>query len=138
MASSVIEPAHSGDEIDSKLNRIQNGADRLNFWAGVLGLSIARRAIELHKGAIRAKNADPGLEIELELPVTQTSEASHRSFVQLPRRRSASRTLLNLSFDPTRERRHGAANYTRVPWGRLLPLLSRSRSTDHALAARDL
>jgi signal transduction histidine kinase len=71
MASSVIEPAHSGDEIDSKLNRIQNGADRLNFWAGVLGLSIARRAIELHKGAIRAKNADPGLEIELELPVTQ-------------------------------------------------------------------
>jgi len=26
-----------------------------------LGLSIARRAIELHKGAIRARNAQPGL-----------------------------------------------------------------------------
>jgi two-component system sensor histidine kinase CpxA len=34
-----------------------------------LGLSIARRAIELHKGGIRARNAQPGLEVEIELPV---------------------------------------------------------------------
>lgn len=33
-----------------------------------LGLSIARRAMELHKGAIVARNAQPGLEVTLSLP----------------------------------------------------------------------
>ncbi len=45
------------------------GADRVRSGGGVgLGLSIARRAIELHNGSIRARNADPGLEVEMELP----------------------------------------------------------------------
>jgi signal transduction histidine kinase len=44
-------------------------SDRARSSGGVgLGLSIARRAIELHKGAIRARNAQPGLEVEMELP----------------------------------------------------------------------
>jgi two-component system sensor histidine kinase CpxA len=38
-----------------------------------LGLSIARRAIELHKGKIRAKNASPGLEVELDLPAVESA-----------------------------------------------------------------
>jgi len=50
--------------------RVESDRNRTSGGIG-LGLSIARRAIELHKGTIRAKNADPGLEIELELPVTQ-------------------------------------------------------------------
>lgn len=33
-----------------------------------LGLNIARRAVELHGGAIRARNAAPGLEVEIRLP----------------------------------------------------------------------
>ncbi|MBI3682634.1 MAG: HAMP domain-containing protein [Acidobacteria bacterium] len=33
-----------------------------------LGLSIAKRAVELHRGAISARNASPGLEVTLELP----------------------------------------------------------------------
>jgi len=33
-----------------------------------LGLSIARRAMELHKGHIAARNAQPGLEVTLSLP----------------------------------------------------------------------
>ncbi len=33
-----------------------------------LGLAIARRAIDLHKGSIRARNANPGLLVEIELP----------------------------------------------------------------------
>jgi signal transduction histidine kinase len=46
--------------------------DRARSSGGVgLGLSIARRAIELHKGKIRARNAGPGLEVELELPAAQ-------------------------------------------------------------------
>ncbi len=44
-------------------------ADRNRSSGGVgLGLSIARRAIELHRGTLRARNAMPGLEVELDLP----------------------------------------------------------------------
>jgi two-component system sensor histidine kinase CpxA len=49
--------------VDSDRNRISGGIG--------LGLSIARRAIQLHKGTIRARNASPGLEVEMELPVAQ-------------------------------------------------------------------
>jgi len=48
--------------------RVDTDRNRTSGGIG-LGLSIARRAIELHRGAIRAKNASPGLEVELELPV---------------------------------------------------------------------
>jgi len=48
--------------------RVESDRDRASGGIG-LGLSIARRAIELHKGSIRAKNAKPGLEVEMELPV---------------------------------------------------------------------
>lgn len=48
--------------------RAEGDRDRASGGIG-LGLSIARRAIELHKGSIRAKNAQPGLEVEMELPV---------------------------------------------------------------------
>lgn len=44
--------------------------DRSRTRGGIgLGLSIARRAIELHKGSIRARNRKPGLEVEMELPL---------------------------------------------------------------------
>ncbi len=43
--------------------------DRARTGGGIgLGLSIARRAVELHRGSIRARNAQPGLEVELRLP----------------------------------------------------------------------
>ncbi len=48
--------------------RVQSDRDRASGGIG-LGLSIARRAIELHKGAIHARNAKPGLEVEMELPL---------------------------------------------------------------------
>jgi len=50
--------------------RVETDRNRTSGGIG-LGLSIARRAIELHKGAIRARNRKPGLEIELELPVSK-------------------------------------------------------------------
>ncbi len=53
--------------------RVESDRNRTSGGIG-LGLSIARRAIELHKGAIRARNAAPGLEVALELPVTQTTD----------------------------------------------------------------
>jgi signal transduction histidine kinase len=45
-------------------------ADRSRSRGGIgLGLSIARRAVELHRGTIRARNAHPGLEVEMNLPL---------------------------------------------------------------------
>jgi two-component system sensor histidine kinase CpxA len=52
--------------------RVETDRGRTSGGIG-LGLSIARRAIELHKGAIRARNADPGLEVVLELPAVEAS-----------------------------------------------------------------
>lgn len=44
--------------------------DRNRGTGGVgLGLSIARRAVELHRGTLKASNAAPGLLVEIELPV---------------------------------------------------------------------
>jgi two-component system sensor histidine kinase CpxA len=43
--------------------------DRNRGSGGVgLGLSIARRAVELHQGTLRASNVAPGLLVEIELP----------------------------------------------------------------------
>jgi signal transduction histidine kinase len=50
--------------------RVDTDRNRTSGGIG-LGLSIARRAVELHKGIIRARNAHPGLEVELELPVVR-------------------------------------------------------------------
>src|SRR5262249_35242838 len=52
--------------------RVETDRGRSSGGIG-LGLSIARRAIELHKGTIRARNAGPGLEVELELPSVETA-----------------------------------------------------------------
>lgn len=52
--------------------RVETDRDRASGGIG-LGLSIARRAIELHKGVIRARNAHPGLDVQLMLPVGETA-----------------------------------------------------------------
>lgn len=52
--------------------RVQPDRDRASGGIG-LGLSIARRAIELHHGSIRAKNAHPGLEVVIEFPAKEAA-----------------------------------------------------------------
>jgi signal transduction histidine kinase len=47
--------------------RVESDRNRESGGAG-LGLSIARRAVELHQGSVRASNAEPGLLVEIELP----------------------------------------------------------------------
>jgi signal transduction histidine kinase len=48
--------------------RVEEDRDRKSGGVG-LGLSIARRAVELHKGKLQASNASPGLLVEIDLPV---------------------------------------------------------------------
>lgn len=48
--------------------RVEEDRDRKSGGVG-LGLSIARRAVELHKGKLQASNAFPGLLVEIDLPV---------------------------------------------------------------------
>ena len=47
--------------------RVEEDRGRASGGVG-LGLSIARRAIELHEGSVEARNADPGLEVKIVLP----------------------------------------------------------------------
>jgi signal transduction histidine kinase len=47
--------------------RVDTDRNRMSGGVG-LGLAIARRAVELHKGTVQAKNANPGLLVEIDLP----------------------------------------------------------------------
>jgi signal transduction histidine kinase len=61
-------PEESVSRLFDAFYRVEQSRDTSSGGIG-LGLSIARRAIELHKGGIHARNANPGLEVEIELPV---------------------------------------------------------------------
>ena len=61
-------PADALPRIFDPFYRVESDRNRLSGGIG-LGLSIARRAVELHQGTIRAANGNPGLKIELEFPV---------------------------------------------------------------------
>jgi len=61
-------PAASLPHIFDAFYRVD--ADRNRSTGGVgLGLAIAKRAVELHGGSIRAENVHPGLLVEIRLPV---------------------------------------------------------------------
>jgi two-component system sensor histidine kinase CpxA len=61
-------PADALPRIFDPFYRVESDRNRLSGGIG-LGLSIARRAVELHRGSIRASSANPGLRIELEFPM---------------------------------------------------------------------
>lgn len=65
-------PEASLGRIFDPFYRVENDRNRASGGAG-LGLAIARRAIDLHKGFIRAQNANPGLLVEISLPSLPSS-----------------------------------------------------------------
>ena len=62
-------PEESLPRIFDAFYRVDTDRNRTSGGVG-LGLAIARRAIELHKGTLRAQNVRPGLLVTLDLPVT--------------------------------------------------------------------
>ncbi len=63
-----VPPEHLARIFDP-FYRVDTDRNRSSGGAG-LGLAIARRAVELHKGRIEARNAEPGLLVEIELPLS--------------------------------------------------------------------
>lgn len=65
---SGVPPEHLPHIFDP-FYRVETDRNRSSGGVG-LGLAIARRAVELHKGRIQARNAQPGLLVEIELPIS--------------------------------------------------------------------
>jgi signal transduction histidine kinase len=65
-------PDESLTRIFDAFYRVDSDRNRSSGGVG-LGLAIARRAIELHKGTLRAENAQPGLRVNIELPLAPLS-----------------------------------------------------------------
>ena len=61
-------PEESLGRIFDPFYRVEGDRNRNAGGVG-LGLAIARRAVELHKGSLRARNAQPGLVVEMEIPL---------------------------------------------------------------------
>ncbi|MEO7648879.1 MAG: ATP-binding protein, partial [Bryobacteraceae bacterium] len=59
-------PEESLPRLFDAFYRVDGDRNRNSGGVG-LGLAIARRAVELHKGRIEARNAKPGLEVEIAL-----------------------------------------------------------------------
>jgi two-component system sensor histidine kinase CpxA len=60
-------PEEALPQIFNPFYRVESDRDRASGGAG-LGLSIAKRAVELHGGALTARNVSPGLLVEIVLP----------------------------------------------------------------------
>ena len=65
------------DKIFDPFFRVEEARDSETGGVG-LGLSIAKRAVQLHKGSIVARNANPGLSVQITLPVTSASLDTNR------------------------------------------------------------
>ncbi|MDE3195448.1 MAG: HAMP domain-containing protein [Acidobacteriota bacterium] len=68
-------PEDSIASIFDPFYRVEKDRGRTSGGVG-LGLAIAKRAVEIHHGAMRASNMHPGLEVRIDLPRTQNEPAA--------------------------------------------------------------
>ena len=61
-------PSNALARIFDPFFRVETARDTNGGGSG-LGLSIAKRAIQLHRGAISAQNASPGLRVQITIPI---------------------------------------------------------------------
>jgi signal transduction histidine kinase len=66
-------PPESLAEIFKPFYRVEKDRGRTSGGMG-MGLAIASRAVALHKGRMTARNTNPGLVVEIELPVDRSEE----------------------------------------------------------------
>jgi two-component system sensor histidine kinase CpxA len=75
------------DEVFRPFVRVDDDRNRTSGGVG-LGLAIARRAVEVHRGTIRARNAEPGLAVAIEIPGARSgapiTDGSFRAASPLP------------------------------------------------------
>ena len=55
--------------------RVDESRDATSGGSG-LGLSIAKQALQVHRGTIVAENASPGLRVRISIPLCTTAEAN--------------------------------------------------------------
>jgi two-component system sensor histidine kinase CpxA len=70
-------PEESLPRIFDPFYRVDSDRNRLSGGLG-LGLAIARRSVELHKGKLTARNANPGLLVSIELPLAPESRQAEQ------------------------------------------------------------
>jgi signal transduction histidine kinase len=67
-------PAEALPRIFDPFYRVDSDRNRASGGLG-LGLAIARRSVELHKGKLSAQNANPGLLVTIQLPLAAPAQA---------------------------------------------------------------
>ncbi|MEP6716312.1 MAG: ATP-binding protein [Terriglobia bacterium] len=68
-------PPDSLPSIFDPFYRVEKDRGRTSGGVG-LGLAIAKRAVELHHGTMRAENSHPGLKVEIDLPAVLKAETA--------------------------------------------------------------
>jgi signal transduction histidine kinase len=69
-------PEESLPRIFDPFFRVEEARDTTNGGGSGLGLSIAKRAVQVHHGTITAENASPGLRVQITIPLSENGSSN--------------------------------------------------------------